>query len=166
MFNDTTVTVRGWAGGDPMVYHSTDEQTGADTQITATVVNLGVTPRLYNRQNKAYEDGPTTWYSVRCFGALAQHVADTVRRGAPLLVRGSLRAKEYNDRNGQQRTSLQILADSVAIDLNVMVAKYSKPGEVSKVQGEAAHAGRVGYESQTGGVLDQLQNHEPQLMAA
>ena len=142
MFNDTTVTVRGWAGNDPMVYRTTDEQTGADNQISATIVSVGVTARVYNRKTKAYEDGPTTWYSVRCYGPLAQHVAASVRKGAPLLVRGSLRVNEYTDNQGQQRTRLVLIADSVAIDLNVMVASYRKPDE----EHSAPAGNRVGSE--------------------
>lgn len=161
MFNDTIVSVRGWAGADPTIYHSTDPQTGADNQISVATVNLGVTGRSYNRQVKAYEDGPTTWYQVRCYGALAKHVEQSVRKGAPLLVRGSLRIREYNDKQGQKRTALQIMADSVAIDLNVMVASYNKPEAISADKaltpaGNAAEGNYAAYSLTAGEVHSEL----------
>ncbi|MCI5825114.1 MAG: single-stranded DNA-binding protein [Arcanobacterium sp.] len=126
MANDTVISVRGWAGCDPTVYRNEHPDSGADLKISAAVFTLGVTPRVFNKHSRAYEDGTTTWYSVRCFGALAVNVGMSVHRGAPLLVRGRLAARSFTDKRGVERTIQQIVADSVAIDLNFMVATYSK----------------------------------------
>lgn len=127
MANDTIIAVRGWAGSDPMMYQHRDSETGKDTHISSAMVSVGVTARNYNRHTNKFEDGQTTWYSVRCFGALAHNVGISVHKGAPLLIRGRFMAKHYTDKDGIERTSQQIIADSVAIDLNNMVATYVKP---------------------------------------
>ena len=128
MVNDTTITVRGWAGMDPAVYTNRDSESGKDVKISTTIFTMGVTARNYSAKQGGYVDGVTTWYSVRCFGALARNVADTVHKGAPLLVRGRFVTRPYTDRDGNERTSQVILADSVAIDLNSMIATYHKAG--------------------------------------
>lgn len=127
MVNDTIIAVRGWAGSDPTMYRHRDAETGKDTQISSATVSVGVTARSYSRHSNKFEDGETTWYSVRCFGTLAHNVGISVRKGAPLLIRGRFTARHYTDKDGIERTSQQIIADSVAIDLNNMVATYAKP---------------------------------------
>ena len=147
MANDTIIAVRGWAGSDPVLYQNRDLETGRDTHISSATISVGVTARNYSRHSNKFEDGETTWYSVRCFGMLAQNVALTVRKGAPLLVRGRFTARRYTDKDGIDRTSQQILADSVAIDLNNMVATYMKP---SAHGGENTSVIRKGNECSSG----------------
>ena len=130
MLNDTTISVRGWVGADPLFFHNINEETGEDTRLPAAIVNVGVTARYYSKRNNKWEDEATTWYSVRCYGALAQHVHMTIHRGAPVLVRGRLATKNYVDKNGVNRTDMQIIADSVAIDLNSAVATYTKANKI------------------------------------
>lgn len=126
MANDTVVSVRGWAGCDPTIYKNENPDSGEDLQISSTVFTLGVTPRTYNKRSHTYENGATTWYSIRCYGALAVNVGKSVHRGAPLLVRGRLVTRSFTDKQGVSRSVQQIVADSVAIDLNFMVATYEK----------------------------------------
>ncbi len=139
MANDTIIAVRGWAGSDPTMYRHRDSETGKDTQISSAMVSVGVTARNYNRHTNKFEDGQTTWYSVRCFGALAHNVGISVHKGAPLLIRGRFMAKHYTDKDGIERTSQQIIADSVAIDLNNMVATYAKPSSYMRESASDIH---------------------------
>lgn len=137
MLNDTTISIRGWAGAEPLFFSNIDEATGRDIKLPTAIVNVGVTGRYFNKRNQAWEDEPTTWYSVRCYGALARNVKASVHKGAPLLVRGKFSTRQYQDKNGVERTDIQILADSVALDLNSMIVTYSKmPKADSNVQAE------------------------------
>ncbi|MDD7465423.1 MAG: single-stranded DNA-binding protein [Actinomycetaceae bacterium] len=129
MANDTVISVRGWAGCDPTIYKNENPDSGEDLQLSSAIFTLGVTPRMYNKRSHAYENGATTWYSVRCYGSLAVNVGKSVRRGAPLLVRGRLITRSFTDKQGTDRSVQQIVADSVAIDLNFMVAAYAKSSD-------------------------------------
>ena len=47
---------------------------------------LATTPRRWDRDQRAYVDGTTTWFTVQCWRQLAVHVRDSVRRGDPVVV--------------------------------------------------------------------------------
>ena len=126
MANDTSITVRGWAGAKPTLYINSQTQGKKISKISTTVLNVGVTPRNYNRQTGDFQDGDTTWYSVRCYGALARNVAISIQKGTPVLVRGKLTTRSYQDKTGVDRQAQVIIADSLAIDLNYGVANYVK----------------------------------------
>lgn len=126
MANDTSITVRGWAGAKPTLYINSQTQGKKISKISTTVLNVGVTPRNYNRQTGDFQDGDTTWYSVRCYGALARNVAISIQKGTPVLVRGKLTTRSYQDKTGVDRQAQVIIADSLAIDLNYGVANYMK----------------------------------------
>lgn len=126
MANDTSITVRGWAGAKPTLYINSQTQGEKISKISTTVLNVGVTPRNYNRQTGDFQDGDTTWYSVRCYGALARNVAISIQKGTPVLVRGKLTTRSYQDKTGADRQAQVIIADSLAIDLNYGVANYVK----------------------------------------
>ncbi|MDO4888023.1 MAG: single-stranded DNA-binding protein [Actinomycetaceae bacterium] len=127
MSNETYVTVRGFVGADPMVFSNGG---GGRTAI----VRVGVTPRSRNRQTQQYEDGPTAWYSVRCFGDLADNVAQTIRTGAPVLVRGRLTQRTWQGRDGVERVEMAIIADSLGLELSTVAATYAKSRRAAAAQ--------------------------------
>lgn len=117
MSNETYVTVRGYVGSVPTIF-------GAEPQKSTVVIRVGVTARRFNREAEEYTNGETAWYSVRCFGTLGQHVARSVQRGTPVLVRGRLVPRLWVDKDGVQRTEFNILADAVGIELSTGVGHF------------------------------------------
>lgn len=124
MANETIVTVRGWCAGTPVTFDQIDDD--AVTRPNATIIRLGVTASYYSRQQGAFMQGETAWYSVRTYGTLATNVASCVRRGTPLLVRGRLVPRRYSNKDGVEMIEQTIIADSVAVDLNTGIANYTK----------------------------------------
>lgn len=126
--NDTVITIRGWAGADPTIYHNDrgNEQLGNHSSAAnvSAVVNVGVTARHYNRQTGQYYDGETAWYSVRTFGRLAENVAVCVHKGTPVLVRGKLTSRSFQGRDGMTKTSQVIIADALGIEISAGTASY------------------------------------------
>ena len=106
MSNETYLTVRGYAGADPTLFSN-----GASGRTA--VLRVGVTARTRNRETGKYEDGRTAWYSVRCYGDLGENVALTIRKGAPVLVRGKLVQRRWEGNDRVERTDLVIVADSL-----------------------------------------------------
>lgn len=127
MANETYLTVSGWTAARPIFYpEKINEETGEVQLPAATIVRIGVTSRFYSRTNNRYEDGVTSWYSVRSHAQLAKNVASCVTRGTPLLVRGRLQQRNYSDKDGVQRTEQVIVADSIGVDLKTGIAHYNK----------------------------------------
>jgi len=55
----------------------------------------------------------TEWHRVAFFGKLAEIVSEHVKKGSQLYVEGKLRTRKWQDNNGQDRYSTEILADTV-----------------------------------------------------
>ena len=72
--------------------------------------------RRFNKQSNAWEDTGTTWYSVTVFGRHAEDLADIIQEGAKqqVTVSGRMETRAY-EHNGEQRTSLDVIADHVGI---------------------------------------------------
>ncbi|MEW6881860.1 single-stranded DNA-binding protein [Trueperella pyogenes] len=120
--NDTIVTIRGWVGGAPRFFPP-DNTNGRGP---ATMFNVGVTPRFYNRARGKFQAGTTTWYSVRCFGNLAVNAAHSIAKGNPVIVRGRLSSRTWVDKDGAVRTSIDIVADSVGVEISSGIATYAR----------------------------------------
>ncbi|USR79807.1 single-stranded DNA-binding protein [Arcanobacterium pinnipediorum] len=131
MSNETYVTIKGYAGGNPTVFtNSTDRDTGEVFETKTTVIRVGVTSRYYSRAEQEYKDGPTAWYSVRTYGALAGNVALSVTKGSPVIVRGRLVVRHYEDKTGALRSENIIIADSCGIELSTGSAVFQKTSAV------------------------------------
>lgn len=119
MVNETYVTIRGYAGGDPVVFVN-------DAGRASAFVRVGVTHRIYDRVNKRYSDGVTVWYSVRTYGELATNVASSVTKGTPVLARGRLSQRVWTDSGGLEHAENCVFADSFGIELTTGIAQFSK----------------------------------------
>lgn len=141
MSNETQVTIRGYAGADPTVFTN-------DNGRPTVIVNVGVHSRNFRADTNEYVNGPTTWYAVRTYGRLASHVARSVRKGTPVLVRGRLHTRTWTDRSDTERTESVITADGFGIDLNSGTASFvrdasSSPAYTSQGMAVAGEASTV-----------------------
>jgi single-strand DNA-binding protein len=93
------VHMTGYVGGD-VEYRNHTTPTGS--------FRLACTPRM--RRGGDWTDGETTWLTVTCFRALAEHAASSIRRGDPVIVIGRLRTQVWTkDGVQQERTVLEAL---------------------------------------------------------
>lgn len=124
--NETMVTVIGNVTNDPTL-----RATSGGTRVTS--FRLAATERRYDKSLGAWRDGDTVFWGVSCWRALAEHVADSVTKGQPVMVFGRLRQRDY-ELEGQRRTSLEIDALAVGHDLSRGTARFERarrtdPGE-------------------------------------
>lgn len=153
MANETYLTIRGWAAGSPIVFDKVvDAESGVISRVNACIVRVGVTANYYSRAQGRYVEGTTVWYAVRTYGALAQNVARCVGKGTPVLVRGKLITRTYQDKEGLERTENVIMADSVGIELSTGVAHFAK----------VASSGMPAVEGEESKVLDHSWENRPE----
>ena len=57
----------------------------------------------------------TTWYNIKVWGNYAISLDGQVRKGDQVSVVGRLVERKYNDRDGNERTSLDVSADQVHV---------------------------------------------------
>ena len=115
---ETVMHIVGHVGTD--VDH---RKVGESTDLST--FRLATTPRRWDRDQRAYVDGTTTWITVQCWRQLALHVRDSVRRGDPVVVVGRLKTEEWT--KDEVRNSRCILeATSVGHDLMRGVSAFTQ----------------------------------------
>jgi single-strand DNA-binding protein len=72
----------------------------------------------------AAEPSEPVYYSVVCFGSLAENVSENVTKGSRVVVSGRLEEETWTGRDGVERTSLKVVADGVGPDL-----RFAKPAQ-------------------------------------
>jgi single-strand DNA-binding protein len=68
--------------------------------------------RRKNSASGDWEEKPN-YFNVTIFGRQADSCAQYLRKGRPIAIDGRLEWSEYDDKDGQKRQSIDIIADSV-----------------------------------------------------
>lgn len=55
----------------------------------------------------------TSFFAVTCFGKVAENVAKFVKKGSKVAVQGSIQQRSYLNKDGEKRTTYDVIADSV-----------------------------------------------------
>jgi single-strand DNA-binding protein len=86
---------------------------GRDPDMSYTPDGVAVTRFSLAVNKKEGKDGPekTTWYACTAFRGLAEVLAAHVSKGDPLFVQGEFHPRSYTDKEGIQRTSLDVLVE-------------------------------------------------------
>lgn len=57
----------------------------------------------------------TTWWRVSTFGRTAEIAAEYLKKGSAVLIAGEPMLREYTTKEGERRTSLEIVADRLTL---------------------------------------------------
>jgi single-strand DNA-binding protein len=76
----------------------------------------------------SWEPGNSLFITVNCWGKLVTGVGAALGKGAPVIVVGHVYTSEYEDREGNRRSSLEMRATSVGPDLSRVFVRIEKPG--------------------------------------
>lgn len=106
MAGEPTIHIIGNVGADPEMKFLDDGRGVAN-------INVAVTPR--RRKGDEWVDQDTMWFRVAAFGHLANIIVEGVQKGNRVSVHGSFSAREWETKEGQTRTSLELLADSIGV---------------------------------------------------
>ncbi|MDF4250686.1 single-stranded DNA-binding protein [Streptomyces sp. WMMB303] len=107
--NETYVTVTG------NVATKVDHWT-SPSGLPVARFRLASTVRRFDKQHQRWADASTSFYTVWAWRGLAGHLASSVARGEPVIVRGQLRVVE-GERDGRRYLSAELLAATVGHDL-------------------------------------------------
>ena len=107
------ISVKGNLGSDPDLKFSKNNTAYCN-------FSLAYTPR--KQVNGEWQDGETMWFKVVAFGTKAEAIADTYRKGDTVLVVGEMVQSTYTDKEGKEKTSIEITAKEVGL-----VPKLGKP---------------------------------------
>jgi single-strand DNA-binding protein len=116
---DTTITVVGNLTADPELRF---------TPSGAAVANFTVasTPRIYDRQSGEWKDGEALFLRCNIWREAAENVAESLTRGARVVVTGRLKQRSFETREGEKRTVFEVEVDEIGPSLRYATAKVNK----------------------------------------
>src|SRR6201995_3247291 len=88
-----------------------------------------------------WEPGNSLFVTVNCWGRLVSGVGASLGKGSPVIVSGHVYTSEYEDRDGNQRSSLEMRATAVGPDLARCIARVEKTVSSGSVPASAAAGG-------------------------
>lgn len=120
MSGETLITVVGNVVDEQVALRFTPSGAGVCKFTVAS------TPRTYNKDKQAWEDGTTLYLPVSVWRQQGENCGETLTRGMRVVVQGRLSQRSYEDREGQKRTVYEVEADEVAVSLKMATAKVTK----------------------------------------
>jgi single-strand DNA-binding protein len=119
MAGETVITIIGNLTDDPELRF---------TPSGAAVANFTVasTPRTFNRQTNAWEDGETLFMRCSVWRQVAENAAESLQRGMRVIVSGRLKQRSFETREGEKRTVVELDVDEVGPSLRYATAKVTK----------------------------------------
>jgi single-strand DNA-binding protein len=119
MAGETIITVVGNLTDDP------------DLRFTpngAAVANFTVasTPRFFDKNTNEWKDGEALFLRCSIWRQAAENVAESLQRGARVVVQGRLKQRSYETREGEKRTTYEMDVDEIGPSLKYATAKVTK----------------------------------------
>jgi len=142
MAGETVITVVGNLTADPELRF---------TPSGAAVANFTVasTPRNFDKNSNEWVDGEAMFLRCSIWRQAAENVAESLQRGMRVVVQGRLKARSYEDREGQKRTVFELEVDEVGPSLKYATAKVNRVSRSS--EGGFGGGGGGGYGGGSGG---------------
>jgi single-strand DNA-binding protein len=99
------VIIVGNLGGDPETRYMPSG---------SAVTNLTVaTNESWKDKQTGEQKDRTEWHKVALFNRLAEVAAEYLRKGSQVYIEGKLRTRKWQDKNGQDRWTTEIVADEM-----------------------------------------------------
>jgi single-strand DNA-binding protein len=119
MAGDTTITVIGNLTDDPELRFTPSGAAVAKFRVAST-------PRFMDRQTNEWKDGEPLFLACTVWRQAAENVAESLQRGARVIVSGRLKQRSYETREGEKRTVIELEVDEVGPSLRYATAKVQK----------------------------------------
>jgi single-strand DNA-binding protein len=98
------ITIIGYLGRDPEIRYTSQGTAVCD-------FSLATTERRKDKSGEAQEH--TTWFRVSLFGRQAEIAHQYLTKGRQVYVEGSLSQREWTDKDGATRTSLEVRGSDI-----------------------------------------------------
>jgi len=119
MAGETIITVVGNLTADPELRY---------TQNGLPVANFTIasTPRNFDRQTNEWKDGEALFLRASVWREFAEHVAGSLTKGMRVIATGRLKQRSYQDREGNNRTAIELEIDEIGPSLRYATAQVTR----------------------------------------
>src|SRR5260221_8713166 len=99
------VILIGTLGADP-------ETRSMPSGMTVTNIRIATNETWKDKASGAQQER-TEWHSIAFFGRLGEIAAEYLRKGSQVFVEGKLRTRKWQDKQGNDRYTTEIIADNM-----------------------------------------------------
>lgn len=118
MANGNNVAMVGNCTRDPELKYTASGQ--ANTKF-----GLAVSRRWMDKKTDEWQE-ETSFFNVVLWGQMAENVAESVSKGSRVMVIGRIDVRNYEDKEGKARVSVDLVADEIGPSLRWATAQISR----------------------------------------
>lgn len=119
MSGETTLTIVGNLTADPELRFTPSGAAVASFTVAST-------PRTFDRNTQQWKDGEVLFMRCTCWRQAGENVAESLTRGARVIVAGRLKQRSYETREGEKRTVVEMDVDEIGPSLRYATATVRK----------------------------------------
>lgn len=116
---DTNITLIGNLTDDPELRFTPSGAAVAKFRVAST-------PRYLDRQSGEWKDGEALFLTCNVWRQAGENVAESLQRGARVIVSGRLKQRSFETREGEKRTVFEVEVDEIGPSLRYATAKVQK----------------------------------------
>lgn len=124
MSGETTITITGNLTADPELRFTPGGAALAKFTVAAT-------PRQFDKATGQFKDGEPLFMTCSAWRDLAENVAESLTKGARVVVTGRLKLSRWETPEGEKRQAFQLDVDDIGASLRYATAKVSKLNRTS-----------------------------------
>lgn len=129
MAGETIITVVGNLTADPELRY---------TQNGLPVANFTIASTPRTMKDGEWKDGEALFLRASCWREFAEHVAGSLTKGMRVVAQGRLRQRSYQDREGNQRTAIELEVYEIGPSLRYATAQVTRAASKTDAQKTAA----------------------------
>lgn len=116
------------------------------TPSGAAVANFTIasTPRAFDKQSGEWKDQEALFLRCSIWREAAENVSETLQKGQRVIAQGRLKARSYETKEGERRTSMELDVDEIGPSLRFATAQVQRAGR-------GGHASTNGFGGNQGG---------------
>ena len=119
MAGDTTICVVGNLTADPELRFTPSGAAVASFTVAST-------PRTFDKASGEWKDGEALFLRCNIWRQAAENVAESLTRGARVIVQGRLRQRSFETREGDKRSVIELDVDEIGPSLRYATAQVKK----------------------------------------
>jgi len=119
MINEAHISLSGYVATQPALKWTR-------TGVPALNMRVAWTPRRMDRVTGEWIDMSTNFLTVYAYRKLAENAATCLRKGDPIVLRGRVTTRDFEDKNGHPRTALEVDAISFGHDMTRGVSTFQR----------------------------------------
>jgi single-strand DNA-binding protein len=119
MINEAHISLSGYVATQPALKFTR-------TGVPALNMRVAWTPRRMDRVTGEWIDMATNFLTVYAYRKLAENAATCLRKGDPVVLRGRVSTRDFEDKNGHPRTALEVDAISFGHDMTRGVSTFQR----------------------------------------